>query len=134
MTKPAASVPVRVTVDADWYAPTRISLGIRVGDLIFTSGQAPVDDNGKTVAPGDFAAQARQAMAHVGSVLEAAGSGLDHLVKVTVFVTDIAHQHLYEAIREASYADPFPAESFVQVAAPADPEWLIEIEAIGAVR
>lgn len=51
-------------------------------------------------------------------------------------VTDIAHQHLYEVIREASYADPFPAESFVQVAALADPEWLIEIEieAIGAVR
>ncbi|MGW1998171.1 RidA family protein [Embleya sp. NPDC001921] len=134
MTKPAASAPTRVEVDPDWYAPTRISLGIRIGDLVFTSGQAPVDDNGKTVAPGDFAAQARQAMAHVGSVLESAGSGLDRLVKVTVFVTDIAHRHLYDAIREASYADPVPAESFVQVAALADPEWLIEIEAIGAVR
>ncbi|MGW7479656.1 RidA family protein [Nonomuraea muscovyensis] len=133
MSQPATLVPTRVTVDPDWYAPTRISLGMRIGDLVFTSGQAPVDDNGETVAPGDFAAQARQAMAHVGTVLRRAGSGLDRLVKVTVFVTDIAHQDLYAAVREESYADPFPAESFVQVAALADPAWLIEIEAIGAV-
>ncbi|MEU1820903.1 RidA family protein [Streptomyces abikoensis] len=124
----------RVTASPDWYAPTRISLGTRVGDLVFTSGQAPVDDHGTTVAPGDFAAQARQAMAHVGAVLERGGSGLDRLVKVTVFVTDIAHQELYEAVREESYSAPFPAESFVQVAALADPAWLIEIEAVGVVR
>ncbi|MFG2333381.1 RidA family protein [Streptomyces sp. NPDC048604] len=125
--------PTAVAGAPDWYAPTRISLGIRVGDLVFTSGQAPVDDSGSTVAPGDFAAQARQAMAHVADVLTRAGSGPERLVKVTVFVTDIAHQDLFAAVRDEWYPTPFPAESFVQVAALADPRWLVEIEAIGAV-
>ncbi|MGW7073939.1 hypothetical protein [Streptomyces sp. NPDC054866] len=52
-----------VTADPDWYASAGISLGIRVGDLVFASGQAPVDERGVTVGAGDFEAQARRALA-----------------------------------------------------------------------
>ncbi|MGW2227846.1 RidA family protein [Streptomyces formicae] len=124
----------RVTADPDWYESAGISLGIRVGDLVFTSGQAPVDVHGATVGAGDFEAQARQALANVSTVLGRAGSGIDRAVKLTVFVTDMAHQDVFARLRAEFYVAPFPAESFVQVAALADPAWLIEIEAVGAVE
>ncbi|MEU7283210.1 RidA family protein [Streptomyces sp. NPDC045431] len=123
----------RVTADPDWYAQDGISLGIRVGGLVFTSGQAPVDATGATVGRGDFEAQARRALANVATVLANGGSGLDQAVKVTVFVTDLSHQDVFAALRAEYYVPPFPAESFVQVAALADPDWMIEIEAVGAV-
>ncbi|MEU9853545.1 RidA family protein [Streptomyces sp. NPDC047974] len=124
---------VRVTADTDWYEGAGISLGIRVGGLVFTSGQAPVDAGGATVGRGDFTVQARQALANVSTVLAQAGSGLDRAVKLTVFVTDIGHQDLFAAIRAEQYQEPFPAETFVQVSALADPDWMIEIEAVGVV-
>ncbi|MFI6385212.1 RidA family protein [Streptomyces sp. NPDC050658] len=107
---------------------------MRVGDLVFASGQAPVDAHGVTVGAGDFEAQARQALANLDTVLGNAGSGLDKAVKLTVFVTDMAHQEVFARLRARFYAPPFPAESFVQVAALADPEWLVEIEGVGAVE
>ncbi|TGA99049.1 RidA family protein [Streptomyces sp. MZ04] len=124
----------RITADRDWYESAGISLGIRAGDLVFTSGQAPVDADGATVGAGDFEVQARQALANVATVLANGGSGLDKAVKLTVFVTDIDHQDLFADLRARFYVPPFPAESFVQIAALADPEWLIEIEAVGAVE
>ncbi|MFD5770152.1 RidA family protein [Streptomyces sp. NPDC127049] len=134
---PSSSTPslerVRVTAERDWYEGAGISLGIRAGGLVFTSGQAPVDADGVTVGRGDFGAQARQALANVSTVLARAGSGLDLAVKLTVYVTDIAHQDLFAALRAEQYREPFPAETFVQVVALADPEWMIEIEAVGVV-
>ncbi|MEU9865450.1 RidA family protein [Streptomyces sp. NPDC047971] len=133
MASPSTPVDrVRVTADPDWYEAAGISLGIRVGGLVFTSGQAPVDGNGTTVG-GDFTTQARQALANVSTVLARAGSGLDRAVKLTVFVTDISHQDLFAALRAEQYQHPFPAETFIQVTALADPDWMIEIEAVGAV-
>ncbi|MFF8653906.1 RidA family protein [Streptomyces huasconensis] len=124
---------VRVTADPDWYESAGISLGVRVGGLVFTSGQAPVDEHGATVGAGDFETQARRVLANLATVLAHGGSGLDRLVKVTVFVTDVSHQDVFAGLRAEHYTAPFPAESFVQVAALADPAWLIEIEAVGAV-
>ncbi|GGR70182.1 MULTISPECIES: RidA family protein [Streptomyces] len=122
---------VRVTADPDWYAPAGIALGIRVGDFVFTSGQGPIDENGATVGKGDFEAQARQALANLALVLKNAGSGLDQVVKATVFVTDIArHQEAFARLRAEYFVPHTFAESFVQVASLADPDWLIEIEAV----
>ena len=75
-----SSIRHRVTVQPDWYEPYAISLGIRVGDLVFVSGQAAVDEHGRTVGEGDFEAQARRAFANLATVLDAAGSGLEHVV------------------------------------------------------
>lgn len=122
---------VRVTADPDWYDPAGIALGIRVGNLVFTSGQAPIDEHGATVGADDFEAQARQALANLALVLRNAGSGLDRVVKATVFVTDIArHQDAFARVRAGHFAPHSLAESFVEVSSLADPDWLIEIEAI----
>lgn len=64
------------------------SQAIRVGDLIFTAGQPGIDPTTGAVAGADFESQARHALANLRAVLEDAGSGLDHIVRVTCFVTD----------------------------------------------
>ncbi|WP_454198650.1 RidA family protein [Nocardia sp. Marseille-Q1738] len=130
----AAPERVRVTADPDWYASAGIALGMRVGDLVFTSGQAPIDERGATVGKGDFEAQARRALANLATVLANAGSGLDRVVKATVFVTDIGMQDIFAELRAEYFAAPYLAESFVEVSSLADPDWMIEIEAIGLVR
>ncbi|GHB34990.1 enamine deaminase RidA [Streptomyces xanthochromogenes] len=134
VTQPAAE-RVRVSAEPDWYESAGISLGVRVGNLVFTSGQAPIDAQGATVGVGDFETQARQALANLSTVLTNAGSSLAEVVKATVFVTDIAKQDVFARLRAEHFPDkPHLAESFVEVSSLANPEWMIEIEAIGLVR
>ncbi|WP_331446841.1 RidA family protein [Streptomyces xanthochromogenes] len=126
---------MRVSAEPDWYESAGISLGVRVGNLVFTSGQAPIDARGATVGVGDFETQARQALANLSTVLTNAGSSLAEVVKATVFVTDIAKQDVFARLRAEHFPDkPHLAESFVEVSSLANPEWMIEIEAIGLVR
>jgi len=123
----------RVTAEPDWYEPYAISLGIRVGDLVFASGQAAVDEHGDNVGVGDFDAQARQVFANLDRVLRNAGSGLEHVVKATILVTDMAVIGKVVELRREYFAEPYPADTIAQVAALARPEWLIEVEAIAVV-
>jgi 2-iminobutanoate/2-iminopropanoate deaminase len=129
------TTPVRhqVSAEPDWYEPYAISLGIRVGDLVFVSGQAAVDEYGDTVGGEDFDVQARRAFANLDTVLRQAGSGLEHVVKVTILVTDMAVIDQVIALRREFFTAPYPADTIAQVASLARPEWQIEIEAIAVV-
>ncbi|MEU5282156.1 RidA family protein [Streptomyces asoensis] len=122
----------RVTTSPDWYEPYAISLGIRTGNLLFVSGQAGFDETGTTVSP-DFDAQARQTFANLKRVLEEGGSGLEHVVKVTIFVTDISVIDQVIALRREFFTLPYPADTIAEVRALARPDWKIEIEAIGLI-
>lgn len=73
----------RISTEPDRFAAVHISQGFRVGDFVFVSGQAAVDEHGEVVGIGDFAAQARQAVRNLESVLNAAGSSLNQVIKVT---------------------------------------------------
>ncbi|WP_132999755.1 RidA family protein [Luteimonas arsenica] len=119
----------KVTTRPDPYAPYLLSQAIRVDRLIFVSGQAGYDDSGQIV-PGDFLAQGRQAFANLRRALEAGGSGLDRVVKVTIFVTDMADFSDVVALRREFFSDPYPADTIAQVSALYDPAVRIEIEAI----
>ena len=111
----------QISAEPDWYQPYAISLGIRVGNLVFVSGQAAVDELGRTVGGADFDAQARQAFANLATVLRNAGSGLEHVVKVTIFVTDMAViDHVIELRREY-FTPPYPADTIAQVVSLARP-------------
>jgi 2-iminobutanoate/2-iminopropanoate deaminase len=123
----------QISAEPDWYEPYAISLGIRVGNLVFVSGQAAVDEHGHTVGGSDFDAQARQAFANLATVLKNAGSGLEHVVKVTIFVTDMAVIDDVIKLRREFFTPPYPADTIAQVASLARPEWQIEIEAIAVV-
>ncbi|GAB6904046.1 RidA family protein [Kineosporia succinea] len=133
MTDGTTGGPVRrVVTGPDVYDPTSISQAVGVGDLVFVSGQVGVDANGLTVA-GDFAGQARQAFRNLERVLTAAGTGLDHVAKVTILVTVPPPMDDVVALRREFFSRPYPADTIAQVVSLAQPDWLIEIEAI-AVR
>lgn len=122
----------RIHVDPDWYEPYAISLGVQVGNLVFVSGQAGIDERGQTVAS-EFEAQARRALTNLATVLEGAGSGLEHVVKVTILVTDMAVIDRVVALRREYFTPPYPADTIAQVASLAQAEWQIEIEAVAVV-
>jgi 2-iminobutanoate/2-iminopropanoate deaminase len=124
----------QIATDPDPYAPFKISQAIRLGELVFVSGQAAIDRSGALVGVGDFDAQAEQAFENLRQVLEAAGSGLDRVVKVTIFLTDMSNFPMIVDLRGRWFTQPYPADTIVEVTSLALPELEIEIEAIAAVR
>jgi enamine deaminase RidA (YjgF/YER057c/UK114 family) len=104
------------------------------GRLVAVSGQVALDEHGELVGEGDAAAQAAQVFENLRRCLAAAGAGFDDVVKMTWFVTDLAHLPAIRAARDA-VMDPerLPANSAVQVAALVRPEFLMEIEALAVL-
>lgn len=86
-----------------------------VGDLLFTSGQIPLTLDG--TMPEGIAAQTEQVFDNLAAVLDAAGTGLDRVVKATVFVTDLGDFATLNAVYEKRFGTHKPARSTVQVAA-----------------
>ena len=108
------------------------SQAVRVGDLIFTAGQPGIDPETGAVAGADFESKARQAFANLCAVLEDAGSGLDHVVRVACFVTDAdAFSTLNTLFGEYFPASP-PVRSSPVVALPKG--LLFSIDAIAVSR
>jgi reactive intermediate/imine deaminase len=125
----------RVTAEPNWYEPYRISLATRVGDLLFVSGQGAADPGGGgPVAAGDFDAQAERAFANLSRVLEQGGSSLADVAKVTIFLTDMGNFGKIVRLRERYFTPPYPADTIVEVSSLANPDWLLEIEAIAVVK
>ena len=124
----------RVRTDPDPYEPYRISQAMRVGDLVFVSGQAAIDEDGGLVGVGDFDAQAELVFKNLARVLQAAGSSLADVAKVTIYLTDMANFPKIVELRGKWFTEPYPADTIVEVASLALPELEIEIEAIAVVR
>jgi 2-iminobutanoate/2-iminopropanoate deaminase len=124
----------QIRLDPDPYEPFRLSQGFRVGELLLVSGQAAIDETGQIVGAGDFDAQAEQTFRNLQRVLEAGGSSLAGVVKVTIFLTDMANFPKIVELRGKWFTPPYPADTIVQVVALALPELEIEIEAIAVVR
>ncbi|MFJ9351862.1 RidA family protein [Streptomyces sp. NPDC101237] len=104
------------------------------GRFVAVSGQLPLDEHGGLVGEGDPAAQAGQVFENLRRCLAAAGAGFDDVVKLTCFVTDMAHMPAVRAARAAHIPDDrLPASSAIQVAALVAPAFLMEIEALAVV-
>ncbi|WCK54625.1 RidA family protein [Aneurinibacillus sp. Ricciae_BoGa-3] len=116
------------------HAPAAIgpySQAIKIGDLLFTSGQIPLTAEGDLVAD-DVRAATHQVFANLKAVLAAAGTSLDKVVKATVFVKDMNDFSAINDIYGEYFKDHRPARSLVQVAQlPKDA--LLEIEVIAAL-
>jgi len=123
----------RVITEPDNYAPFFLSQGIKFGSLVFISGQAGADDSGKIVS-GGFRSQGEQAFSNLRRALEAGGSSLQDVVKVTIFVTDMRHFQDVVELRRKYFSEPYPADTIAEIKALYDPEAMIEIEAIGAMK
>ena len=104
------------------------------GRFVAVSGQLALDEDGRLVGEGDAAAQARQVFENLRRCLAAAGARFDVVVKLTFFVTDMAHMPAIRAARAAHIPDDrLPAASAIQVAALVRPEFLMEVEALAVV-
>jgi 2-iminobutanoate/2-iminopropanoate deaminase len=107
---------------------------VSAGDLLFISGQVAWDDAGQVVGRGDPVRQAEQVFANLTTILAAHGATIGDVVKVTVYVTDLAWFDQLSAIRVRLFAELPPASTIVQVAALVDPDLLLEVEAVAALR
>jgi 2-iminobutanoate/2-iminopropanoate deaminase len=114
------------------YAGAPYSQAISAAGMVFCAGQVGLDPAGGALVPGGVEAQTRRALENLAAVLEAAGSGLDRVVKTTVFVADLADFSTVNEVYATFFTASPPARSTVQVAAlPAGA--LVEIEAIALV-
>jgi reactive intermediate/imine deaminase len=121
----------QIATDPDPYAPYLLSQGIRIGDLLLVSGQVGIDGSGELVSLEDFEAQADQAFRNLSTVLEAGGSSLDRVAKVTIFLTDMAANFpKVVELRRKWFTPPYPADTIVEVRSLYRPEVMLEIEAI----
>jgi len=110
------------------------SQAIRAGELVFASGQIPLDPATGEKVKGEIEDETRQVLANLRAVLEAAGSAMDQVVKATVYLTDLSLFPRVNAVyAEAFDVDPAPARVTVGVAAlPLGAQ--VEIDAIALVR
>jgi enamine deaminase RidA (YjgF/YER057c/UK114 family) len=103
------------------------------GRLVYISGQVAWDAAGHTVGEGDIMAQARQVFGNLRQVLEAAGGGLDNLLKITTYVTDIDSYPAVIDVRSEFFPDGLPASTLIVVESLFDRDWLLEVEGIAAI-
>lgn len=123
-----------IRTQPDPYEPYRLSQAVRVGELLFVSGQAGYGGDGAIVDPHDFGRQAAQAFRNLQRALEAGGSSLAQVIKVTIFLTSMAQFPRIVDLRRQYFSPPYPADTIVEVKALYTPEAQIEIEAIALVR
>lgn len=93
------------------------SPGMAAGDLVFISGQIPVDTATGKLVEGDVSAQARQSLENLKAVLEAAGLTFAHAVKTVIFLTDMADFAAVNEVYKGYVSEPYPARSTIAVAA-----------------
>jgi 2-iminobutanoate/2-iminopropanoate deaminase len=92
------------------------SQAVKVGELIFVSGQIPLEPSTGKLVKGGIKEQTRQALENVRAILEAANSSLDKVVKATVFIKDMDDFQAVNEIYSQYFANDFPARVCVQVA------------------
>ncbi len=121
---------LEIIVTKDAPAPIGpYSQAVRAGGFVFISGQIPVHPDTGLVVQGDITAQTHQAMKNLSAILKAASSGLDRVVKTTVFLSDLDDFSGFNRIYEEYFGDAKPARATVQVAR-LPKEVLVEIEAV----
>ncbi len=100
-------------------APSAIgpySQAIRAGQLVFLSGQIPLDPATMEITGSDFEARARQVFDNLKAVAVQAGGDLDHIVKLTIYLTDLDNFATVNTVMEDYFQEPFPARAALGVA------------------
>ena len=120
------------------WDPPMYSQAVKVSGaqtILYIAGQVAYGPDGNAVHAGDFKAQARAALQCLKAQVEAGGGTMASIVKVNTYLTDIRHRADYGPIREEFFGKnkKMPASTLVAVTALAQPEFLIEIEAIAVV-
>ena len=93
------------------------SQATHAGDMVFLSGQIPLDPNSGLIVEGDITAQAQQAFANLRAVAEAAGGTFDDIVRVGLYLTDLSEFSAVNAVMQDVFQSPYPARSTIEVSA-----------------
>ena len=109
------------------------SQAVKANGVVYLSGQIPLDPATMELVEGDISTQTRQVFANLSAVCQAAGGDLNQVVKLTIFLTDIADFAAVNAVMAAGFSAPYPARSTAQVAA-LPRGAAVEVEAIMVVR
>jgi reactive intermediate/imine deaminase len=116
-------------------APSAIgtySQGVKSGQLVFLSGQIPLDPATMEIVDGDFEVRARRVFDNLQAVAEAAGGNLDQIVKLTIYLTDLDNFATVNKVMADYFLEPYPARAALGVASlPKGAD--VEAEAILAV-
>lgn len=110
-----------------------ISRAVRSGRMVAVAGTAPLRD-GRTVASGDAAAQARRCIEIIREALEQAGAKLSDVTRTRILLTRIEDWEKVAAVHGEFFRDIRPANTVMQVVGFIDPEWLVEIEADAVIE
>lgn len=108
------------------------SQAIRVGNLVYTSGQIPIDPATGNFAEGGIKAQTRQSLLNLKAILEEAGLSMNNVVKTTVFMADMNDFAEMNAVYAEFFSEPYPARSAVAVKS-LPKGALVEIEAVAGI-
>jgi 2-iminobutanoate/2-iminopropanoate deaminase len=92
------------------------SAALRAGQLMFVSGQVPLDPHTGTMIDGDIGEQTRQVLRNITALLEAGGLTLHHVVRTTVFLADMNDFGAMNEVYRSFFSEPYPARSTVQAA------------------
>ena len=109
----------RTAIHSD-QAPAAIgpySQATRTGNLVFLSGQTPLDPATGNLVEGDIAVQARQAFDNIKAVVAAAGGTMDDIVRVGLYLTDLSQFGEVNAVMADYFSQPYPARSTIEVSA-----------------
>ena len=92
------------------------SQAVKVGSTVYLSGQIPLDPKTMDLVQGDMDAQIRRVFDNLSAVAQAAGGTLNHVVKLNIFLTDLAHFALVHEIMAQYFSQPYPARAAIGVA------------------
>lgn len=107
------------TIIATDQAPAAIgpySQAVRAGNTVYFSGQIPLDPSSGTLVEGDISTQTRRVFDNLKAVAEAAGGSFEQIVRVGIYVTDLANFAAVNAVMNEYFQPPYPARSTIEVA------------------
>ncbi|MAA75441.1 MAG: reactive intermediate/imine deaminase [Salinisphaeraceae bacterium] len=106
-----------VYTDAAPQAIGAYSQAVCCGNMLYVSGQIPLDPATQALVEGDIHAQVQRVFANLGAIVEAAGATFDDVVKLHIYLTDMSDFPVVNEVMQALFSEPFPARAAVGVAA-----------------